>query len=320
MHHLGIDGFETLTELDDWTSEINANAREQLLGAKVVVITLGVVEVWYHPESRTWFRSIPPGSEYDRLRPEFSRLSVAEMKSDLEKIKAIICDELGIELIITVSPVPLVQTYCQMDVQVANNESKSRIRAAVSEFIERHSDVHYFHSYEIVSACESMSDFMRKDGRHLHPDAIRFVIRQFMSAFTEIGDIPGFGEEKWKTPLQKTCRTPNFRDGYPEASARQLAARFVESGDPVYLYGADFQAMDFVYTSGILRANLAGFIADGCSQPFCGFNVVDMNYFHPPENAWVIGVGNESDQSAGERLTKMFGGRFVRLGKGAGDA
>jgi hypothetical protein len=43
-------------------------------------------------------------------------------------------------------------------VRTANIESKSHLRAAVSELVEARPGVHYFHSYEMVVTSERMSD------------------------------------------------------------------------------------------------------------------------------------------------------------------
>ena len=83
-------------------------------------------------------------------------------------------------MVITTSPVPLHTTFTALDVRVANMESKSRIRAATSEFVDRHPDVHYFHSYDMAMTAERQSDYFRDDGRHVHRHAVRYIVSEFL--------------------------------------------------------------------------------------------------------------------------------------------
>ena len=82
-------------------------------------------------------------------------------------------------------PYPLHTTFTPLDVRVANTESKSRIRAAVSEFVDRHPDVHYFHSYEMVVTAERQSDYFRDDGRHIDRPPSRYIISEFLRLFAD---------------------------------------------------------------------------------------------------------------------------------------
>ena len=106
---------------------------------------------------------------------------------------------------LTTSPVPLHTTFTAHDVRVANMESKSRIRAAVSEFIDRYPDVRYFHSYEMVVTAERQSDYFREDGRHVHRHAVKYIVSEFLRLFgdpaLQIADV----DTTWLTPIEKTA-------------------------------------------------------------------------------------------------------------------
>ena len=117
------------------------------------------------PAERCHLPADPHPAVFPSLAPTFHRLTVAEMLEDLERIRRVVRDTFGATMIVTTSPVPLHATFTALDVRVANTESKSRIRAAVSEFVDRHPDVQYFHSYEMVTTAERQSDFFREDGR-----------------------------------------------------------------------------------------------------------------------------------------------------------
>jgi hypothetical protein len=187
--------------------------------ARVVVATLGLIETWLNPATRNTYRQIPHPAVFRELAPEFHRLTVAEMLDDLERIRTIVRDRLGAELVVTTSPVPLHSTFTELDVRVANVESKSRIRAAVSEFVDRHSDVHYFHSYEMVVTAGRQSDYYREDGRHVHRHAVRYVVSEFLRLYgtpeVQLADV----DSSWLTPITQTAPTPK-REPRPAAGAR----------------------------------------------------------------------------------------------------
>jgi hypothetical protein len=175
--------FPTEEALQIWSDELDRQAVELFRMADIVVITLGLTEAWMQPQTGNYYRQIPHPDVFGSLGAVFHRLSVAQMMDDLTAIRAVLSQNTAAELILTVSPVPLQATLTPLDVRVANCESKSRIRAAVSEFIDRFPDVHYFSSYEIVTTAERLSDFMREDGRHIHRHAVDYILQQFLIQF-----------------------------------------------------------------------------------------------------------------------------------------
>ncbi len=177
-------------------------------GADVVVVTLGLIETWRSPVTGNTFRQIPHPAAFPALGAGLHRLTVTEMLDDLERIRTVIRERLGARMVITTSPVPLHTTFTAHDVRIANMESKSRIRAAVSEFCERHADVHYFHSYEMVVTAERQSDFFKDDGRHVRRDAVRFIVSEFLRLFADpLLHLPDV-DSSWLTPITKTAATP----------------------------------------------------------------------------------------------------------------
>jgi len=194
-------------ELRRTRAEADAAADEAFRGAGVVVVTLGLIETWMSPITGSTYRQIPHPQAFPNVGAVFHRLTVAEMLDDLERIRRVIRDQLGAEMVITTSPVPLHSTFTSLDVRVANTESKGRIRAAVSEFIDAHPDVHYFHSYEMVTTAERQSDYYREDGRHVHRHAVRYIVAEFLRLFADpalhLADV----DSSWLTPISKTAST-----------------------------------------------------------------------------------------------------------------
>ena len=187
-------------------AKADAAADELFRGAKVVVATLGLIETFRNPSTGNVYRQIPHPAAYPTLGAEFHRLTVEEMLEDLERIRNVVRG-LGATLILTTSPVPLHTTFTALDVRVANMESKSRIRAAVSEFVERHPDVRYFHSYEMVMTAELQSDYFREDGRHVHRHAVKYIVAEFLRLFGDESLQMTDVDASWLTPIEKTAPT-----------------------------------------------------------------------------------------------------------------
>jgi GSCFA family len=189
-------------------AEGDARADELFRGADVVVVTLGLIETWRSRATGNTFRQIPHPAVFPALEPEFHRLTVGEMLRDLEAIREIVTGDLGATLVLTTSPVPLHTTFTALDVRVANTESKSRIRAATSEFTEAHPDVISFHSYEMVVTAERQSDYFRDDGRHVHRHAVRYIVSEFLrhhgDPSLQLPDV----DRSWLTPITKTAAIP----------------------------------------------------------------------------------------------------------------
>lgn len=206
--------------LDATRTRDDAAADKLFKGAGVVVVTLGLIETWRNPETGNVFRQIPHPAVFPNLGAEFHRLTVSEMLDDLERIRHVIREVLGAEMVITTSPVPLHATFTGLDVRVANTESKSRIRAATSEFVDRHPDVHYFHSYEMVVTAERQSDYYREDGRHVHRHAVRYIISEFLRLFADPSLHLTEVDSSWLTPIEKTAAAPA-----PDPLPRRLVRR-----------------------------------------------------------------------------------------------
>lgn len=194
----------------------DAAADDLFRDAKVVVATLGLIETFRNPATGNTYRQIPHPAAYPSLGAEFHRLSVADMLSDLERIRAVVRDKLGATLVLTTSPVPLHTTFTDHDVRVANIESKSRIRAAVSEFVDRHADVRYFHSYEMVVTAERQSDYFREDGRHVHRHGVRYIVSEFLRLFGDPSLQMTDVDASWLTPIEKTAATVGPQPAAPK--------------------------------------------------------------------------------------------------------
>jgi hypothetical protein len=205
--------------------EVDRKAGDLFTRADVVVVTVGLIETW-QGKTGSVFRQIPHPAAFDAVGAGFHRLTVAEMLDDLERIRRVIRDGLGAEMVITTSPVPLQATFTPLDVRVANTESKARIRAATSEFLDAHPDVAYFHSYEMVATAERQSDYYREDGRHVHRHAVRHIIAEFLRLFAEPSLHLPETDTSWLTPIEKTAPevAPEPRPVQPRRKRSRISA------------------------------------------------------------------------------------------------
>lgn len=197
--------FQSEDALRSWSDGLDQRAEQLFRNADVIVVTLGLIEAWRNPKNGNVYRQITHPDVFEALHAEFFRLSVAEMRDDLEHILGCVQANTRAKLVVTVSPVPLHATLTPNDVRVANTESKSRIRAAVSEFVEAHPEVTYFHSYELVSTAEKQSDFMMEDGRHVHRHAVDYILSEFLRLFGAGGVVAPEVDTSWLTAPEKTA-------------------------------------------------------------------------------------------------------------------
>lgn len=168
---------------------------------RVVVMTLGLVEVWRDKASGLHLNVAPLGpieAEPDRFVLDV--MSYDEILGELEAIHAILkaaCPE-DMRILITVSPVPLQATFRDEDVMVANSYSKAVQRAAVEAFVLKHDNVDYFPSYETVTLTDRRLAF-DKDNRHVQTGVVARIVDRFVAAY-----IPELAFQPTRTALEES--------------------------------------------------------------------------------------------------------------------
>lgn len=146
----------------------------------VYILTLGLSEAWYLKRNGSCCWRAIPESMYHPDLYGFKVLSVKENVSNLMRIVHLISHfRPEAQMILTLSPVPLMATFRPMSCIVANAASKATLRAAIDEVMrEELPKVHYFPSYEIVQQLYGPAAYT-EGNRHV-TDA---VIRRIMDAF-----------------------------------------------------------------------------------------------------------------------------------------
>ena len=127
---------------------------KRIQSCRAIIITLGLAEVWRDVQADVFVNCTPIPSLFKTQpgRYEFHLTNFAQNRANLEAIYALL-SQFGhpdFHVIITVSPVPLMNTFSTMDIVIANTWAKSLLRAVAQEWADAHSNVDYFPSYEIV--------------------------------------------------------------------------------------------------------------------------------------------------------------------------
>ena len=174
------------------TEERRLKVHSTLSQADVVVITLGLSEVWFDQvENEPLWRTMPERL-YDPGRHTFKLATVAETEQSLLELDRLIqqyCP--GLKVVFTVSPIPLLATFRNQSPITANQVSKSILRVSLDSFLTRASvrescRYFYFPSYELVFSL--FGNPFEADNRHVRSDVAAKIMNVFRMAYT---DIPG---------------------------------------------------------------------------------------------------------------------------------
>lgn len=158
------------------TSKSFAQARD----ADLLILTLGVNEVWRDTTNGSWLNITPPRHIVDSMP---GRFQVAELspEDNYNNIRTAIklaraARKECMPVVLTVSPVPLEATFFGECVISQTFKGKSILRTAAALACERITNVHYFPSYEAAMISNSLLTW---DSDRRHPTAL------FVSAITK---------------------------------------------------------------------------------------------------------------------------------------
>jgi len=160
--------------------------------ADVIVLTLGYVETWFDRKLGLYLNVAPPTQmiKADPERFEFRVLSYHDVLEGLKELHALLMRHRSkpLRMLVTVSPVPLLATFRDMDVLVANAYSKSVQRAALDEFVLGRDGVDYFPSYEFVTLSNPTVAWSRGDYRHVSQDVINRIMDNVIRSYVDEGE------------------------------------------------------------------------------------------------------------------------------------
>lgn len=168
-----------------WIDATIATVRD----CRIVIITLGLSEMWCDHATGRVLNAAPPQEMWAAFPARF-QFRVATSGETLQQLNAIHtllsrhCVE-DFQIVVTVSPIPLLATFRETDIVVANAASKAILRAAVDQWSNEHGNIHYFPSYEMILNSSSKGMWL-DDFRHCTIDAIKRVMEVFLTDFVGI--------------------------------------------------------------------------------------------------------------------------------------
>lgn len=188
----------------------------EVQNCRVVVITLGLTEVWFDKQSGLYLNYSPRRALVAKIpeRFELHVLGYAETIAYLRQTVSLLREKCGSAqcILLTVSPVPLTATYTDRDVLVANGLSKAVLRTAADEIIAENDHIDYFPSYESITLSDRRAAW-EDDQRHVEQDAIDLNIGRMIAAYIKHEDA---GDEDL-TPLISKARTTRADGGRKKA-------------------------------------------------------------------------------------------------------
>jgi len=155
-------------------------SHEVLSTAEVIVLTLGLVEVWRDKRDLSTYWRTPPINLLDKKIHEFHVMDAQECFTDLEAVHKLLAKyNPNCKIIVTVSPVALRATFRKdVDPVAANVYSKSVLRSAAGMFADKHENVFYFPSYEFV-IYGFARPFQERDNMHIKQEVIDIMMKFF---------------------------------------------------------------------------------------------------------------------------------------------
>lgn len=161
-----------------------AAVQKMLRTLDVFVFTMGLTEGWMSVADGTMYPTAPGtiAGTFDPARYRFHNLRYGEIREDMDRVVALLAEvNPSARILLTVSPVPLVATATDGHVLPATVYSKSVLRAVAGDLASDHAHVHYFPSYEIISAHPSRGFFFEPDLRNVNDSGVALVMDHFFS-------------------------------------------------------------------------------------------------------------------------------------------
>lgn len=170
-----------------------AEAYRLAAACSLVIMTLGLCEVWFDTLSGCYINVAPRPSLVTRHpgRFELHVLSFDETYRYLaHSIRILHKHAPQLQILLSVSPVPLMLTHRPMDVILANTYSKSVLRASAEAIVSEYPFVTYFPSYESVMLTDRKIAW-KQDLVHVTEEIVAFNVSRMVEAFVGVADETG---------------------------------------------------------------------------------------------------------------------------------
>jgi len=179
------DGFANAAEARASLETAARAFRNAVESANVFVFTMGLTEGWEHSQTGQVYAMCPGtlGGAFDADCHVLRNYSYPETRCDLEtSIAGLKQLNPDLQILLTVSPVPLTATATPEHVLLATTYSKAVLRTVAGDLARESDDVDYFPSYEIIAAPPSRGMFFEPNQRSVSPLGVDFVMGHFFGA------------------------------------------------------------------------------------------------------------------------------------------
>ncbi|MCU0904295.1 MAG: GSCFA domain-containing protein [Tabrizicola sp.] len=151
-------------------------------GSHVFVFTMGLTEAWQNRASGVEY-AVCPGTvagRFDDGAHRFVNHNFLLLMGDMtDCLRLMFRANRRLQVLLTVSPVPLTATASGQHVLTATSHSKSMLRAVASELVQSQQRVDYFPSYEIITHPAYRGRFFAPNLRSVLPAGVDHVMAQF---------------------------------------------------------------------------------------------------------------------------------------------
>lgn len=174
--------FASVAALEAARQDHLAQVRRMFETLDVFVFTLGLTEGWVDRRDGAAY-PVTLGAVTKQADPAhfaFQNLDYPAVKADLVAfLGELFAVNPKAQVVLTVSPVPLIATYGADDVLSATTYSKSVLRAAAGDVAALFDAVQYFPSYEIITGGFNRGAYFEDDLRGIRPEGVDHVMRVF---------------------------------------------------------------------------------------------------------------------------------------------
>lgn len=178
-------GLDSVGELRALRHDHLVRVKAAVQSSDVFVFTAGLTETWADRACGTVYPVCPGviAGQFYAAQHMLVQLDYGDILGDLEQaLRALRRMAPGLRMIVTVSPVPLTATASGAHVLTATTRSKAILRAALGAFADRHADVDYFPSYEIITNPAARGAYFAENGRSVTATGVASVMDVFLGA------------------------------------------------------------------------------------------------------------------------------------------
>lgn len=206
------EGFLSLDEMRRSQQETINCFRKSIVESNILVFTMGLTESWLNKLQGFEYPMCPGtvGGQFSESSHGFYNQDFAKVRENLLKSLELMKEvNPNLNVILTVSPVPLTATNSGKHVAVATMASKSILRAVAEDVSSANEFVDYFPSYEIINSPIFKGCFFEPNQRNVNPYGVNFVMDNFFKSIqtgakSEVEVVPP-SEENWFIENDEHC-------------------------------------------------------------------------------------------------------------------